>query len=220
MKKRSWSECSILVQIEILLFFAIFWCMGLWNRNFGSKVTNNGRIVLQIWFNCLYAAPIAQNKEKVLVRMFNLTLDRDLIGFRYFWCIDLWNRNFGSKVTHNGRIALQIGFSCSFTTPIAQNEEKVLVRMLNCTLDQDLISFRYFWCIDLWNRNFGSKVTNNGRITLQIGFSCSFAAPIAQNEENVPVRMLNFSPNWDFIVSRYIFKYELVIWKSRVESDK
>ena len=63
-------------------------------------------------------------------------------------------------------------------------------------------------------------MTNNGRIALQMGFNCSYAAPIAQNEEKVLVRMLNFSPDRDFIVFRYIFIYELMKWKVGVESDK
>ena len=59
----------------------------------------------------------------------------------------------------------------------------------------------------LWNENVGSKATNNGRIFLQIGLNCSYAAPIAQNDENVLVRMLTFRPDREFIVFLYIFIY-------------
>ena len=54
---------------------------------------------------------------------------------------------------------------------------------------------------------------------MQIGLDCSYAAPIAQNEEKVLVRMLTFRPDRDFIVFLYIFIYELMKWKFWVESD-
>ena len=73
--------------------------------------------------------------------------------------------------------------------------------------------------MNLLNGNFGSKVPNNGRIASQIGFDCLYAAPIAQNEEKVQVQMLNFSPDRDFIVFRYIFIYELMKWQVWVKSD-
>ena len=46
-------------------------------------MTNNGRIALQIGLNYSYAAPITQNEEKVLVRMFTFRPGRDFIGFLY-----------------------------------------------------------------------------------------------------------------------------------------
>ena len=62
-------------------------------------------------------------------------------------------------------------------------------------------------------------MTNNGPITSQIGCDCSYAAPIAQNEEKVLVRTFNFSPDRDFIVFRYIFICELMKRKVWVESE-
>ena len=53
----------------------------------------------------------------------------------------------------------------------------------------------------------GSKVTNNGRIALQLGFNCWYAASIAQNEEKVLVGMLYFTPDRDFVVFRNIAMY-------------
>ena len=68
--------------------------------------------------------------------MLNFSPDRDFIGFRYISMYGLVKRKFRSKVTNNGRIALQIGFNCSYVAPIAQNDEKVLVRMLNFRPDR------------------------------------------------------------------------------------
>ena len=63
-------------------------------------------------------------------------------------------------------------------------------------------------------------MTNYGRIASQIDFDCSYAVSIAQNEEKVLVRMLNFSADRDFIVFRYILMHGLMKQKFRVKSDK
>ena len=60
----------------------------------------------------------------------------------------------GSKVTINGRIALQIGLDCSYTSPIAQIDEKVLIRMLTCRSDRDFIVFLYIFLYELMKWKF------------------------------------------------------------------
>ena len=220
MKKKSWSECSILVQIEILLFFAIFWCMDLWNGNVWSKDTNDGRITLEIGFSCCMQLPLHKMKKKSLSECSILVRTEISLCFAILSYMNLWNGKLGSKVTNNGRIASQIDFNCLYADPIAQNEEKVLVRMLNWVQIEMLLFFAIFWCMDLWNGNLWSKETNNGRITLQTGLSCLYAAPIAQNEEKVLVRMPYFSLGRDFIGFCYISMYGLMKQTFRVKSDK
>ena len=68
--------------------------MTLCNEKLGLKVTNNGRIASQIGLNCSYEASIAQNEEKVLVRMLIFSLDRDFIGFRYILIYGLMKLTF------------------------------------------------------------------------------------------------------------------------------
>ena len=53
---------------------------------------NNGRNSLQIGLLREYATPIAQNKEKILVQMLNVSLDRDFIGFRHISIYGLMKR--------------------------------------------------------------------------------------------------------------------------------
>ena len=53
------------------------------------------------------------------------------------------------KVTNYDRIALQIGLNCSYSAPIAKNEEKFLVRMLTFRPDRDFIVFLYIFIYEL-----------------------------------------------------------------------
>ena len=89
--------------------------MDLLNRYMRPKLTNNGCISFQNGFICSYAVPIAQNKEKDLIRMPKLSMDRDFIVFLYIFIYGFLSKIDSRYIGSQYGFKFQIGLSSSKT---------------------------------------------------------------------------------------------------------